>query len=177
MSTSTPENYPQESKKERLNKSKHADESKFHCDDVCPAMGGKAKEPEEKPQLNGASLIGLGNYRLLYEIEAVDVEHKLWRGRPIPTGNEKKHSSILNDGDEHHWIYFHRNYDFERNDWDRLYREHDFLGLETFGVLFLAVPKEKILFAYDEAAKEGILTVKGGRILGGPGSGLGGIIT
>jgi len=123
----------------------------------------------EEPSLNGAALIGVGNFRPLYEIEPVDEERKIWRGRPIPTANEKKHPALSGDQEDHHWIYFHRTYD-DRNDWDRLYFEHEFTGLETFGVPFILIPKEKILFAYDEAPKDGILTVRGGKVIGGNGS-------
>jgi hypothetical protein len=128
----------------------------------------------EEPTLNGATIIGYGNYRALYEIEVIDAKKKLWRGKPIPTVQESALARQNSQSQEHHWIYFHRNYD-DRNDWDRLYFEHEFEDIKTFGVPFILIPKEKILFAYDEAPKYGISIVRGGKILGGDKTG--GIVT
>ncbi len=144
------------SEKENLDERTYTDATNDFADD---------KEESLEPKLNGAALIGVGNFRPLYAIEPVDEEKKIWRGKPIPTANEKKHPVLSGDSTDHHWIYFHRTYD-DRNDWDRLYFEHEFVGLEAFGVPFILIPKEKILFAYDEAPKDGILTVRAGKILG-----------
>ena len=75
------------------------------------------KQP--KPKLNNALMQTTGAYIPLYDITPVDVSQNVWKGRPIlPVAGGD--TTILPSSSIHEaeWIFFTREYDFERNDWD-----------------------------------------------------------
>jgi len=105
------------------------------------------EEPSnEKPKLNAARLISFGAYKMLYDIQPVDEGRRIWKGRPVIPAELSKMPGAPKSFKE--WVFFHRNYD-DRNDWDRLYKEFEFENEGIIGQKFIAIPKEKLLFAYD----------------------------
>ena len=99
-----------------------------------------------KPTLTNARIYQVSsNYAVLYDVELVDEEQKIYRGRPVPhpKGKGPMAESVLARFD---WLYFLEEYD-DRNDWDRLYHSVRFTD-ELIGAECWAVPKEKHLFGY-----------------------------
>ncbi len=117
-----------------------------HEDIVHEEEEGDSIRFPKKPPLNAARLFSFGAYRPLYDIKPVDEEKKLWKGRPVIEPSMKKMPGAQQI--ESSWVYFTRDYD-DRNDWDRLYHEHEFEDENIIGQKFILIPKEKLLFAYE----------------------------
>jgi len=117
------------------------------------------KMDESKKELSQARFSSLGSYKALYDYERVDAVYEgapmeVWRGRVMIEPQMDNVPGMKKKVDTG-WIFFTREYD-DRNDWDRLYHEIEF-NEELFGIPFILVPKEKLLFAYDPPPKEGII--------------------
>lgn len=114
-----------------------------------------AEEPSnKKPLLNAARFADFGAYRLLYDIQPVDEERGIWKGRPVVQDKIKKLPG--SESMEKSWMFFHRNYD-DRVDWDKMYKELEIEDESIAGQKILLVPKEKLLFAYDPPPGAGII--------------------
>jgi len=132
-----------------------------HLDD---SEEGSAEElPKEKPLLNASRIFSFGTYKPLYDIQCIDEERKIWKGRPIVEPLDKKVPAAMVEKMRQSWIFFHRNYD-DRNDWDRFYREHEIVDESIAGQKVLLVPKEKLLFAYEPPPGAGIIIPMAGVI-------------
>lgn len=103
----------------------------------------------KQPGLNNARINSFGGYKALYKIEPIDEEQKIWKGKPVvePQMARSLPSAQLMQA-MRGWMIFSRRYD-DRSDWDRMYPELSFDD-KLIGLPFLLVPKEKLLFAYDE---------------------------
>ena len=114
--------------------------------------------------LNNARITGTKNYRVLHSIELV--EGTIWKGKIIqqmisdPRGARAQELAATRD-----WVFFSREYDKEKNDWDNVYHEHEIKNEEVFGLPVLIVPIEKLLFSYQPPTEAGILIPVPGSIL------------
>ena len=113
------------------------------------AKGSKMPNKQQPPKLNNAFIKSTGSYFILYDIQEIDYDRKVYKGRPVPLMAGGGNPGPLPDNAvEVEWIFFSREYD-DRNDWDRLYHEIIFEDEELIGAPFSVVPKEKILFKYN----------------------------
>jgi len=106
-----------------------------------------------KNELNQARIRTFGGFIPVYQISIVDEEQKIWKGKPIV--DVEARSQIKNRE-----VFFSREYLPDTNELDKVYHEVHFEDEEILGVEFWLIPKEKLLFGYDEAPKEGIILPK-----------------
>jgi len=145
------------------------DEEIKNADDVIEEIDDERdyiedEEPsEKKPLLNASRIFSFGTYKPLYDIQCIDEERKIWKGRPIVEPLDKKVPAAMVEKMRQSWIFFHRNYD-DRNDWDKFYREHEIVDESIAGQKVLLVPKEKLLFAYEPPPGSGIIIPMAGVI-------------
>ena len=96
-------------------------------------------------KLNNAVLLPYGAYFPVYDIESVDAKQKIWKGKRVP------HLAMgLAAQDKNKIIFFSRAYYPEVNDMDMVYPEIEFKSKAIIGVKFWLIPKEKLLFGYEE---------------------------
>jgi len=99
--------------------------------------------------LNNACVFVTSKYRAVYDIEEVNAEQKIWKGKPVPLPIKqegKRPSMLAPPGNS--WTFFSRMY-HDENDWDRFYPEIGFKDEDIAGVPFLLIPIEKVLFGYE----------------------------
>ncbi len=102
-------------------------------------------------RLNNARLKTFGGYVPIYDIEAVDIEKGIYKGKQLVEPEQR--NEIMPT------VVFHRNYFPETNDFDKIYTEIE-LSDEWIGVPLFLVPKEKLLFGYLPSPKHGIMLPK-----------------
>ena len=114
--------------------------------------------------LNNARITGTRNYKILHSIE--QVEGTIWKGKIIQEMTsspvDKRNQELAATRD---WIFFSREYNPEKNEWDNVYHEHEIKNEDIFGLPVLIVPSEKIFFAYQPPTEAGILIPVPGSIL------------
>jgi hypothetical protein len=117
----------------------------------------------ETKKLNNAQITSGKNYRVLHSIE--QVEGMIWKGKAVPVAMDPAHPmrQKMQVACERDWVFFHRDYDMEKNDWDRLYHEHKIDDESIFGLPVILIPIEKLLFTY-EPPTQGILRAGPGAI-------------
>jgi len=135
--------------------------ARLSCLEDALEAGDPEEWNQEIPSLNQARMQSFGAYRAFYDIQPVDEEKKIWRGRPIIEASVQQKFGGTPEALQTGWVFFTREYD-DRNDWDRLYHEFWFEDARILGQPFLLVPKEKLLFGYNPPPKGGI-------VLPGPG--------
>ena len=100
-------------------------------------------------ELNNACIFTLGSYKAVYDVECVDEEQKIWKGKPLPLPVKRaKGPPSLVDAPANSWLFFSRMY-HDTNDWDMYYPEIEIKDPKIAGVPFLLIPKEKHLFGYE----------------------------
>ena len=124
----------------------------------------------EKPKIKDTFISTMGSYIPLYDIQEMDglggIEGKkipIAKGRPIPpSALGPKQEIPMTDRDKMtvDWIVFRRDYDV-RSDWDLLYSEVWIYDTGIIGHKILLVPKEKLLFKYNEPPTGSILVPRG----------------
>ena len=78
----------------------------------------------------------------LMDIEPTAVKD-IWRGKPVTfTTQEEEYASD--------WVYFSRKYNRETNEIDKMVQEFHIDDSNILGIIFWLIPKEKLLFLYDE---------------------------
>lgn len=128
----------------------------------CVELSAKIKPPsDEKPLLNASRIHQFGTYRLFYDIQIVDKDQKIYKGRPVPEADLSKIPGARDM--EKSWVLFTRKYSND-NEWDKVYPEYEIKDEEMFGQRILIVPKEKILFAYNPPPGAGIIIPMAGAI-------------
>lgn len=107
--------------------------------------------------MNNARMATFGSYRAVFDVQCVDDGQKIWKGRPVIEERMKKIGIPIPE--DPGWIFFSREYDTRenKNDWDLLYHEFIFPDEKILGVPFMLVPKEKLLFGYNEPTKSILL--------------------
>lgn len=90
---------------------------------------------------NNARIKTLGAYWPVKDIEPVDKEQKVWKGKRI---NEIGLPEGVLD-----WVFFSRDYKPEVNEYDQIIREIEFTDESILGYPFWLIPKEKLFFGYD----------------------------
>ena len=106
-------------------------------------------------KLNDARLTVLGKYRAVYDIECVDEEKNIWKGKAYIEPTDRKTPAAML-ATKHGFCFFSRHFD-PNNEWDVFYPEIEFKDESIIGVKFLLVPSEKLLFGYDPPPEQGIL--------------------
>ncbi len=96
-------------------------------------------------KLNNAVIAPFGAYLPVYNIEAVDAKKGIWKGLIVPHAARGMAAK-----DEDKIVFFTRNYLPEVNDMDLVYPEIEFKSKDIMGVKFWLIPKEKLLFGYEE---------------------------
>jgi hypothetical protein len=98
---------------------------------------------------NNACVFVTNKYRALYDIEVVDEERKIWKGKPLPLPiKQKTGPAVMQTAPANSWTFFSRMY-HETNDWDQYYVEFEIVDASIAGVKFFLIPIEKILFGYE----------------------------
>lgn len=106
------------------------------------------KPADSKPNPK-ARMETFGGYKAVYDIQPLDEDQKIWRGRPVIEARGGKSAPPgITAQMQRGWVIFSRRYD-DRSDWDRMYPEIT-LDDKLFGAPILLIPKEKLLFTYDE---------------------------
>lgn len=96
---------------------------------------------------NDARIKCFGSYVPVRNTEIVDAKQKIWKGeRIIEPGTPQDAAKT---------VYFSRTFDKD-SDLDKLFKEFHFTDNTILGCEFWLIPKEKLLFGYDEAPGEGI---------------------
>jgi hypothetical protein len=92
-------------------------------------------------------------YRCIRNVEVVDEENHISRGIMILPANAPETVKRETHG---RWIYFSTTINPD-NDFDLIFPIIEWNNEDLFGVPFILVPKEKLLFAYDPPPGEGII--------------------
>lgn len=119
----------------------------------------KFKKPEQK--LNNARVMLLGGYAILRDLEVVDKDKKVWKGKTLPPNNmvPPKGIPLSTDTEMNVTMFFSRDYQPDLNDIDKICPEITITNLEVLGIEFTMVPKHKLLFSYQPSSIIAIVSV------------------
>ena len=93
---------------------------------------------------NNARMHTVNTYFPVTNMVCVDEKQNIWKGeRVVEQGTPDNVASI---------VFFSRTHDPENNDWDKINPPYEFKDTSIIGFKFWLIPKEKLLFGYDESA-------------------------